>query len=139
MRHALTSCLMMLAAGCAYPSVALQVESWDMTTRDGVPYLVARLAKDAGLSQLLLDYPGRVNLWLGPSVGQPADCIIGLRQYIEDRHGVCFWLRLDALHQYNKKVLVSRPVALRLIVHWPFSYEVVATLDGLDPEDFGIR
>jgi hypothetical protein len=50
-----------------------------------------------------------------------------------------FFFRLDALHQANKSVVLADRVALRLVVQWAYSYDVVATLDGLDPEQIGLR
>lgn len=125
-------------AGCAYPAVALRVESWDRSTRDGGPFLTARLGKDPGLLRLLQDYPGRVYLWLGPAEGDPADCILGARAP-EAEGSPVFGFRLHNLHQCNRGVVLASSVALRLIVQYAFSYDVVAIVDGLHPQDIGLR
>ena len=152
--RALAAGLLVLHSGCAYPTVALRVESWSRSTHRGSPYLVAHVAADEGLSQISRDYPGRVRLWLGPVAGYPADCIIG-RQHAAgsgdegmsmERHDFVgsfdagsFWFRLDALHQHNEQVVLSRRVALRLVLQFAYSYDVLATLEGLDPLQIGLR
>lgn len=88
--------------------------------------------------QLIQDYPDRVYLWLGPVEGDPADCILGMRVPSVSR-AAAFRFRLDNLHQCNENVVRMQRVALRLIVQFAYSYDVVAVLDGLDPEQIGLR
>jgi hypothetical protein len=131
--------LLTLGSCAAYPSVVVRVESWSKVTLDGSPCLQADLACDSGLTQLLRDYPTRVHAWLGPVSGNPADCIVGHRWFLEDPRGPRCCFRLDALHQANEKVVRADRVALRLVVQWAYSYDVVATVDGMDPEQIGLR
>lgn len=50
-----------------------------------------------------------------------------------------FWFRLDNLHRHNKQVVLSGRVALRLVVQFAYSYDVLATLEDLDPLQIGLR
>ncbi len=132
--------LLFAMSSCStYPSVVMRVESWGKVTRDGAPCLSAELAHDLGLAKLLADYDRRVCVLMGPLAGDPADCIIGRWGAAGRAGGPVFFFRLDALHQANKSVVLADRVALRLVVQWAYSYDVVATLDGLDPEQIGLR
>lgn len=128
-----------LGSSCAYPSVVMRVESWSRVEREGAPCLAADMEYDVGLAKVLTDYGQRAFVWLGPAAGDPADCIIGRWGARGVGAGPVIYFRLDTLHQANKGVVLADRVALRLVVQWPYSYDVVATLDGLDPAQIGLR